>query len=433
MDEYDLDAATQHALDRLTLLVDAGSALASTLELGEALRRVCRIVAQRLGGWCAVDVVEEDGRIHRVCVVHGDHGETGDRPWEGHLPPLPARGREPGPLRRVLDGAGPILLHRDALAAARARGEPVDTGRPGPLRGPLADSAVIAPLRARGEIMGALTVARPDPRAPLLDDDVALVADLTHRVALAVDNARLHQQARHVAELLQRSLLPDLPGSDSLRLAARYVPSPAAAEVGGDWYDSFVLPGGATALIIGDVTGHDLHAAIAMSHLRNMLRGIACDRQEPPGAILRRLDIAHSNLLPEDTATCLYGLLEGPPGGPWQFHHASAGHPPPLLITADGDSRYLTGGEGVMLGASPERERGSVIESVPPGATLLLYTDGLIERRTEPLDQGMVRLRRQAAALAGEPLEALCDGLLAALGSGADDDVALLALRLPEA
>jgi hypothetical protein len=144
----------------------------------------------------------------------------------------------------------------------------------------------MAPLRARRQVLGAVTLGRSTGRAPLTSSDLAMVEDLAHRVALGVDNARLYQETQHVAERLQRSLLPALPETGPLRLAARYAPAAATIEVGGDWYDSFPLPSGHTTLIIGDVTGHDLRAAITMSQLR----GIACDRQEPPGGILRRLD-----------------------------------------------------------------------------------------------------------------------------------------------
>ncbi|SEG84063.1 Stage II sporulation protein E (SpoIIE), partial [Actinacidiphila yanglinensis] len=143
---------------------------------------------------------------------------------------------------------------------------------------------------------------------------------------------RLHRETQRIAERLQRSLLPSLPDIAPLGLAAGYEPSQTTAEVGGDWYDCFVLPQGDIALIIGDVTGHDLQATVTMSQLRNMLRGIACDRQEPAGKILGRLDRANHTLHPSTTATCVYALLKGEPGGPWVVEWSRAGHPPPLLI-----------------------------------------------------------------------------------------------------
>ncbi|MFI1423059.1 PP2C family protein-serine/threonine phosphatase [Streptomyces sp. NPDC020731] len=224
-----------------------------------------------------------------------------------------------------------------------------------------ADSVIIAPLRARRQVLGALTVARTSGRAALCEQDLALVDDFAHRIALAVDNARLHQETQRIAERLQRSLLPELPRH--LQLTARYTPSRTTAEVGGDRYDSFLLPNGATTLIIGDVTGHDLRSAVTMSHLRNMLRGIACDRQGPPGHILHRLDRAYLSLYGGATASCVYALLTGPEAGPWTLEYANAGHPPPLLITYEGNTRYLDDGHGPLLGVDPRLPRPHAAEA----------------------------------------------------------------------
>ncbi|GGT34004.1 hypothetical protein GCM10010271_42650 [Streptomyces kurssanovii] len=153
------------------------------------------------------------------------------------------------------------------------------------------------------------------------------------------------------------SLLPLLPDIAHLQLAARYAASSTTAQVGGDWYDSFVVPNGDTALVIGDVSGHNLDAAIAMSQLRSMLRGIAIDRQEPPETVLRRLDMANHSLYREATATCVYGLVKCPAAGPWELAFSSAGHLPPLLTTAGGDTRYLEEGAGLLLGMDPDMPR----------------------------------------------------------------------------
>jgi serine phosphatase RsbU (regulator of sigma subunit) len=280
--------------------------------------------------------------------------------------------------------------------------------------------------------LGALTLVRSGDTAPLTEDDLPLIEDLAHRVALAVDNAHLHSQVQRIAERLQRSLLPELPGTGAMELAARYQPAAEPAEVGGDWYDAFVLPEGAIALIIGDVAGHDLRAAVTMSQVRNMLRGIAADRKEPPGKILGRLDTAHDILYRGETLSCIYGLVEKlAPDEPWNFHYAVAGHPPPLLVTQEGDTRFLTGGRSMLLGVDPTRIRPEAVEPLPPGCTVLLYTDGLTERRGEDMDRGMARLRQHAAALAREPVEVFCDEILSGLVTTSADDVALIAVRIP--
>lgn len=425
-DGYDLDAALQRALDRLTLLSEATTALAGTLDAVEGLRRVCRMLVPQLGDWCMADLVPQAGTVERICVAHHDRdARLADA--VGLLPPVPDV--PAGPWSRVLSGA-PLLLPATDLPPAGQTGDRLHAHNLELFHRLGGDTLIVAPLRSRRQVLGALTVVRTADRTPLAEEDLALVEDLAHRIGLALDNARLYAEAHTIAERLQRSLLPTLPHTDHLQITGRYAPAAATAEVGGDWYDSFLLPQGDTTLIIGDVTGHDLRAAVTMSKLRNMLRGIACDRQEPPGRILRRLDAAINNLYPDTTATCVYALVKGEPDGSHKLHWALAGHPPPLLITYDGDTTYLDDALGPLLGVDPA-ERISATHELPAGSTVLLYTDGLIERRGEALHQGMTRLRQHAAALARQPLEMLCDQLLESLAADSTDDVALLALRLP--
>ncbi|MEV5749753.1 SpoIIE family protein phosphatase [Actinoallomurus sp. NPDC052308] len=419
------DETGRAAMERLSLLADTGSALTSTLNLKEGLLRVCEVLAQRLADWCVVDLLAEHGHVDRVCVVHHDPTVLASGVYMGRLPPVSEASR--GPLPRVLRGAGPLLL-TDFPPPSRAA-SPLDARKLELFEQLGGNSAIIAPLRARREVLGALTVVRTDAEHPFTEADLPLISDLVRGIALGVDNARLYQETRHTAERLQRSLLPDLPRIEHLQLAARYAPSTTTAQVGGDWYDAFVLPGGDTVLVIGDVTGHDLRSAVAMSALRNMLRGIAVDRRQPPGDVLRRLDLASQTLYRRATATCIYALVKGPAGGPWHLHHASAGHLPPLLTTADGDTRYLEEGAGLLIGMDPDLPRPSACDPLPAHSTLLLFTDGLIERRGQSLDDSLAVLRQHTAALARAPLDVFCDDLLLGLGAHGADDVALLAVR----
>ncbi|HET6634604.1 MAG TPA: GAF domain-containing SpoIIE family protein phosphatase, partial [Streptomyces sp.] len=412
-------------LDRFSLLVDSSTALSSSPTLQDGLRRVCRILTQRLADWCVVDLVDEHDRVDRVCVVHRDPRELPADVHLGTLPPVSETEREP--LARVLHGAGPLLL-TEMPRPSQAR-TPLEARHLEPFERWGASSAVVAPLRARRTVFGALTVARACGTRPFDESEVSMIGDLVGGLALGVDNARLHQETQHIAERLQRSLLPTLPDVGHLRLAARYAPSATTAEVGGDWYDGFVLPNGETALVIGDVAGHDLDAAVTMSQLRSMLRGVAVDRQEPPGMVLRRLDMANHTLSQEATGTCLYAVLDGSGPGPWELRHSSAGHPPPLLTTRDGETRYLEGGAGLMLGVEPDEPRQDAATVLPDDSTVLLYTDGLIERRDESLGTSLDRLRRHTAALAREPLDVFCDELLIGLGADNADDIAVLAVR----
>ncbi|WP_055626796.1 SpoIIE family protein phosphatase [Streptomyces hirsutus] len=412
-------------LERLSLLADTGAALSTLPDLNEGLRRVGRILTRWLADWCLVDLFTTQDEVERVCVMHRAPQGPWPEEYEGRLPPLSETAR--GPLARVLRGAGPLLL-REPLPQGRAV-SPLDAHYGELFRKLGANSAVVAPLRSPREVIGALTIARKGRGRPFTEEDLPLVDELVRAIALRVDNARLHQETRKIAERLQRSLLPALPEIPGLRLAARYAASSATAEVGGDWYDCFVLPDGDTALVIGDVAGHDLDAAIAMSQLRSMLRGIAVDRQEPPGEVLRRLDIANHTLYEEATATCVYGLVKELGNGLWEFAHSAAGHLPPLLVSPDGRTRYLEDGAGLLLGVAPDLVRPQAYDAIPADSTVLLYTDGLIERRGESLDHAMERLRGHAAGLAREPLGVFCDELLIGLAAGSDDDIAVLTVR----
>ncbi|MCV2458161.1 SpoIIE family protein phosphatase [Streptomyces sp. ICN988] len=429
MDDFEVDDVVQRALDRLTLLAEATTALSSTLNPYEGLRRVCRILVPQLADWCAVDLLEESGRPRRVCVHHRDPGVLPFGGMTGLLPPLPEAAA--GPLARVLGGTGPLLVHGKDLPAPGQAVDPLHARQLELFDQLGTDTAIVAPLRARRQVLGALTIARNPGRPALAGDDLPMVEDLAHRIALALDNSRLHRETQHIAERLQLSLLPALPTTGPFEMAARYAPAATTAEVGGDWYDSFPLPTGPTTLIIGDVTGHDLRAAVTMSQLRNMLRGISCDRQEPPGQILHRLDLAHHTLYPQATATCIYALLDKDSNGAWTLDHSSAGHPPPLLITHEGDTRYLDGGRGLLLGVDPDLPRTHGTDVLPARSTVVFYTDGLIERRSEGLDAGLTRLRQHAAALAREPLDTFCDELINGLAADHADDVALLTARVP--
>ncbi|MFF5855915.1 SpoIIE family protein phosphatase [Streptomyces sp. NPDC012751] len=408
----------------LSLFADTGVALTGTLDPHERLRRVCHVLTRGLADWCVADLVDEQGRVERICVVHRDPRVLVSGV---HLGRLPAMSRNTqGSLPRALRGAGPLLV--TGIPPLSRPQNPLDARQLELVEQLGASSAVVAPLRSQREVFGALTMVRVLDEHPFTKEDIPLIAELVRGIALAVDNARLHQHTLSNAEHLQRALLPGLPRVEHLELAARYVPSSTTAEVGGDWYDAFVLPCGDTVLVIGDVSGHDLQAAVAMSTLRNMLRGIAVDRPDPPGDVLHRLDRASHTLYPLSTATCVYGLVKRD-GGTTELHHSSAGHLPPLLTTREGDTRYLEAGRGLLIGMDPGMPRRSAREPLPPGSTLLFFTDGLIERRGESLDDGMARLRRHTADQARAPLEVFCDELILKFGAEATDDIALLALR----
>lgn len=298
------------------------------------------------------------------------------------------------------------------------------------LRRSRANSVVLMPVVVDGVVAAAVTAARCGDRAPMTPEDVDLMRQLFDHTHDALSIAVQTHRTQQVALALQDELLAEPPRLTGLEAVARYRPSPAAAEVGGDWYDCFVLPDGATVVAIGDVAGHDLAAAVGMSQLRNMLRALTVDRAGPPGETLHRLNRAMQTLAPDATATAVLARVTGSGPDGRRLDYAVAGHPPPLLITADGGARLLEDAANPLLGFLFDEPYGSATEPLPPGATLLLYTDGLVERPGEHLDTGLDRLRAQASALARHPLNAFCDTLLDGLPTTGTDDIAVIALRV---
>jgi serine phosphatase RsbU (regulator of sigma subunit) len=227
-------------------------------------------------------------------------------------------------------------------------------------------------------------------------------------------------------------MLTHLPRPATLEVAARYLPAHALDQVGGDWYDAFSA-GEATVLAMGDTAGHDITAAADMGQLRTLLRGYAVDRDEPPSHTMARLDRALENLHVDTLATIVLARVQPDPSVPGQhtLRWTTAGHPPPLLQLADGSVHVLTARPDLLVGVDAGRARHDHTAVLPAGSTLLLYTDGLIERRADgrSIDAGTERLVGCLRDLAGRPLEELLDALVDQLGDGRDDDIAVLAVR----
>ncbi|MFC8942495.1 SpoIIE family protein phosphatase [Streptomyces griseoincarnatus] len=419
--------------ERLSLVAEITDVLGQTLETDEALARLVRLLVPRLADWAAVDLRTGSGEVHRVAVTGPEGRDAGYQGWRAPAPEEAGAG-EDSPLERVLTGGGSVLQERVAAVTPTAGHPLLAALHSGFLAAVGASSAVTVPLGARDRVTGALTVVRTDPAHPFDQGDLEVVGDVGRRVGMVIDNTRRYGRQRAVAEAMQRNLLAPLPRSGHLKLAARYQPAPAGSQVGGDWYDAFMLKDGALALVIGDVVGHDLTAAAGMAQLHGILRSLAWDHTGPPGAVVDRLDDAMPSITTVPLATLILARVEGDPDtGPWTLRWASAGHPPPLLLSPDGTACYLEAGQGLLLGTGPVGGTGRPDATHPlkPGSTLLLYTDGLVETPGSDLGTGLDRLRRHALALAHEPLDTLCGDILAHLPPGSTDDVALLALRVP--
>ncbi len=414
-------------LERLTLLAETTTLLTSTLDIHEALRRLIDLVVPRLADWAVIDLLGERDDVWRFAVAHAEAGTVVFREdLQGAMPSVPQESSMP--LSRALRGVASSVAGPRTCQGPPDSGIAVEQRRLFEATG--MHSAIMVPLRSPHGVLGALTLGRADQPERFTAADTALLEDIARRAGLALENARLYQRQRKVAETMQHYLLPKLPCVPGRSISARYLPAPDASQVGGDWYDAFTLADGTTALAVGDVVGHDLEAAAGMAQLRNMLRAYALAQREPPSKIVEWLDRATVDVAEVAMATLVFARMTENDAGRCELSWTNAGHPPPLLVTREGVARYLTDGHGILLGVAPHQARPDATAELPPGATLLLYTDGLIESPGHALDDGLDRLCRHAASLAHHPLEPFMDQLLArARPPDNDDDVALLAVR----
>jgi phosphoserine phosphatase RsbU/P len=259
----------------------------------------------------------------------------------------------------------------------------------------------------------------------------ARVAELGAEVAEVRARARGAERAATLAEELQRSLLTEPPRLPHLEIAVRYLPAAAHARIGGDWYDAFSIGDDRTVLVVGDAAGHDGRAATTMAQIRTTLRGVAHVLGAPPAAVLTALDRAVSSLNRGALATVVLAEVpDAPAGGPLRVRWSNAGHPPPLLVCASGPARLLEHEPDPLLGVAPDSVRHDHEVSLGTGDTVVLFTDGLVERRGRTIDDGLARVRAMAEGARGRSLEELCDALLTHFPDRGEDDIAVLAVRV---
>ena len=425
-------AAVEAGVRRARLVADVTTQLSDTLDAEEAVARLAQLLVPELADFCLVTLVDEGGGLRDVGWAHADPTlhDVAARYAELRLDAL----KDTSYVARSLRTGQPSVVTHDVTASIAEVFEP---GEARELLLRLApDSAAVLPMQARGRTVGLLTVFNGASRSSYDDAAIATARDVAARAALALDNARLFEQQRQLAEELQRSLLTPPPEPDHVEVVVRYVPAAEAAQVGGDWYDAFLQPDGGTMLVIGDVVGHDTAAAAAMGQVRGLLRGIAFTTEQGPADVLTRLDAAIEGLQVATNATAVVGRLEQTRDerarGITRLRWSNAGHPPPMAVTPAGDVLVLSGLEAdLLLGIDPSSPRVESSVTLDRGATVLLYTDGLVERRGQSLDEGLERLREALGELADLPLERLCDALLdRLLPRKRDDDVAMVAVRL---
>jgi PAS domain S-box-containing protein len=415
----------RRAVQHNALLAEVRAELAVARDTESALARLAQLVVPLLTDSCIVTVVDREGHVRDIGSWHADPARRAllQQYTRVRLDTLPRT----SPVARALDAGTPVTESVEAVLALM---------EPGPARDLLQQlgptSATVLPLTADDRTVGVLTLYQ-DAGRTVPPEDLHTARQVAAHAGRAI--ARVHRQSRQaeLAEALQRSLLTDPPDLGDTAVAVRYVPAAEAARVGGDWYDAFRQRDGSPVVVIGDVVGHDTEAAAAMGQLRSLLRGIAHYSGAGPAEVLRGLDEAITGLHTDTLGTAIVARFERPTGRGWgRLRWANAGHPPPILIGADGTVRLL-GGEGgdLLLGIDAGSARAEPVVAVEPGTTLFLYTDGLVERRDRVIDEGLEQLVTLLGELADRPLEDLCDAVLEGmLPDTPQDDVALVAVRL---
>ena len=400
LERAELQAEAERTAAASSFLALVGESLERATTVSVRARRLVEVLTEERATFAAVHLIDEDGVVEEIASGGSRPPELEDDDrWAEWVARTVSAGTETSPSGSTDDGG---------------------TGLP---------SLLVLPLRARGHSLGALTVrsaAGADWR-PIISP--ALAREVAGRAAIALDNALLYERERDVSHTLQLGLLGGgVPSFEGVVVAAAYRPGTAALEVGGDWYDAFLLESGAIALVVGDVVGHGLEAAVAMGQLRGAVSALA--QTAGPAPLLDRLDAFVETVPSAATATLAYVELDPETG---RVRYACAGHPPPLVVSPDGSTRFLWDGRSAPLGSMLGDARGEAVAQLDDGETLVLYTDGLVERRSASIDAGLERLAAAArlhALGAPELADSLCDQLLE--GPAQDDDVCVLTIhRIP--
>ncbi len=371
--------------DRATFLAESTRALDEIPRLMPRARRLAELIVPKVAEWAAIRL-------------------------------------QVGPTGLVADAGGPAPdpdRLAELLAAVTASGEAHGGGDGEPY---------VLPLTARGKVLGTVAL-RTAPDGRTAPGEAAFLADLADRAGLSLENARLYEQERSIARTLQRSLLAaDVPSDTRFAVETHYQAAALDLEVGGDWYDAFLISPDKLAVVVGDVVGRGIDAATTMGQLRNAIRALAFN-EGGPARLLERLDRFVERVDSARMATVAYAEVTLTTG---EMTYACAGHLPPLLQEPAGTPRYLLEGRSAALGSRAGRT-GRVEKTVvlSPGSRLLIYTDGLVERRGRPLDTGFELLARDFARRRGAPIEGLAAAIADTLvGPEHADDVCVLCLAL---
>ena len=415
-----LVSSERAARKRASFLADSTARVASSLDPEDTLANLSDLIVPELADWASVYLADEAGRVLAATAKHHDFDTT--LLLQALQKAHPLDSAAVGEIAEVIQTGRrvcyPVASSRqqEQLCGLFGGGEEVRDLRP--------SSAIAVPFVRRERLLGALVMARVEGPS-YTDEELMLATELADRAAVALDNAARFRREREVALTLQRSLLPQvLPRVPGLAMAWRYFPGAEGTNVGGDWYDVIPLSGDRVALIIGDVMGRGLQAAAVMGQLRATARAhVYADLG--PAEVLARSDTELMRLEQDQIATVLLAILDSRTG---YLTIASAGHLPPLVRGPEGKVEYLEVTPGPPLGTG----EGDYIElqvTLDEGSTVLLYTDGLVEDRWLPIDDGLATLA--AAASTSHDPELMCDRALVALGRDTehDDDTAMLGVH----
>jgi PAS domain S-box-containing protein len=416
-----LHEETARQAERAGFLLEAARLLAEAADVTETVERLAELAVDRLADLCVIDLASEHG-LTRPAVRHRD-------PARQHLADelrerrLPARG-VPHPSVRALHEGGTQWVRsvEDSFLASIT----VDVRHLEVARALELNSLVAVPLIADGRRLGVVTLGTDRRRGPFTAADVEVAEQLGLQVALVVAKAQRYEVDVRTSHTLQANLLPPPPPAVAgLSMAVRYLAATRGVEVGGDFYDVVRLPGEQVALAVGDVVGHDITAAATMGQLNSVYRALLADGPSP-SAMIGRLQASWSLLGLQRMATALFATLDPATG---QLRIASAGHLPPLLLSG-GCAEFLPVQPSRMLGAPPAPAPAPEWAGVlPAGATLVLFTDGLVESRWADIDEGLAHLVAAASHSGTSDPDELCDRLLTELtGAHRADDIALLVL-----
>jgi len=421
-------AAAETSQRRATFLAEASALLDTSLSLEQTFANVARLCVPYLAEFCSVSVADPGGSVRRVALSVEDPErarelEELERRW-----PTTSGGEHP--VAAVVAAGRTEVLREVPDQALQEVAE--DQEHLNMLRRTRTRTAVIAPLRARGRTLGAITLGRWEG-ANYSPTDIALLEELARRAGMAIDNARLYEERSYIARTLQRSLLPPrLPDIPGVETAARYRAAGEGVEVGGDFYDVFETVDARFAVAVGDVCGKGAKAAAITSLARHTLRAAAMHERLPSEALLMLNEALRRQELDTDFCTVAYAHLRPTPSGEVALLLANGGHPPPLLLRSTGDVGPV-GRPGTLLGVVPDPRLSDTALTLSPGDSLVLYTDGVTEASTPDGMFGSERLEELVRSCAGLRAAAIADVIERAVmdeqNGEARDDIAILVLR----